>query len=804
MASTAAAAAPASSSSWCTGCAAYKAATSCCGKCGAAWYCSKDCQVQDWEAGHKKDCKKALLYKLEQLPPDVLRVASAERVTKWVTALKLPHHAAGAPQRKAALDELLLTVWEQEKSTIGRLGLLPGLAHILRGLGNDDEETIDWTIRLLGQVIPENQLTASLFYKCGGTQELARLLFAPDATAVKKKTAGDREGRILSTLRAALQEARDHIIVGNTLLAYSPQEVLVPVLLRLLDPTNDDTAPPKASKVSWDSNLIRHHDAANLLALCITLSAHVPVEVWQEGFRVVAQVVRHYLEPSKNGKNGQSYGEVMMRRPTWIRDPERQRDMMDAMAMQAALREMLIDLSDLVGGFVEHFPQAVELLVPLGLPTVLGLLLGFDCDQMDMGVYAGVQQKAFFLARRCLMFAGSLDTVNALVGANGATIFGKAVQMAECAGDELLAAVAEAPPNNCCGSNSKGKKKEHHHHHHNPNAMSPEKEQEQRTFLKVSLALASDCLKADSHLLEPHLPFLFGALHVVLTNTGQDEEDCVVQRVLAPAVGEALTCVLAALLYLPRTALAPLVATGRLQSNVQSLLRQHQHAPPPSLAAMVLNILGLLATTWSKTNVDDDDDDAPRDIPELLMQVLLNRAGVQDPDVLKEAVLSLQQWVWAAPSTVLPMLRQNEALGAALEALVEAGAVEFTYLATVLQGTADDKTLLTTTPLQTKAWEEHAQLTRSVLEATVTPRLLAFLTVRGEMQCGASGRAFAEGDQVARLTKCMHWFLEEELKNLVTAGAEKEGECYFRYWQREQVELLCPVCARHMRVEIRD
>jgi len=172
---------------------------------------------------------------------------------------------------------------------------------------------------------------------------------------------------------------------------------------------------------------------------------------------------------------------------------------------------------------------------------------------------------------------------------------------------------------------------------------------------------------------------------------------------------------------------------------------------------------------------------------------------------VKEAVLSPQQWVWAHPGTVLPTLRQNEALVAELEALVEAGAVEYTYLATVLQGKEDDQTLLTTTPLKTKSWVEHAQLTRSVLEATMTKRLLDFLDARCEKHCGASGKVFVQGDRVARLTKCMHWFLCSELEKIVTAGAKMDEEgCWIRYWQGEHVELLCPVCARHMRVEVRD
>jgi len=36
-----------------------------CSKCRAQWYCSKECQVEAWKAGHKKDCKRAGIQKFE-------------------------------------------------------------------------------------------------------------------------------------------------------------------------------------------------------------------------------------------------------------------------------------------------------------------------------------------------------------------------------------------------------------------------------------------------------------------------------------------------------------------------------------------------------------------------------------------------------------------------------------------------------------------------------------------------------------------------------------------------------------------
>ena len=36
-----------------------------CSKCKAQWYCSKECQVEAWKAGHKKDCKRASMLTFE-------------------------------------------------------------------------------------------------------------------------------------------------------------------------------------------------------------------------------------------------------------------------------------------------------------------------------------------------------------------------------------------------------------------------------------------------------------------------------------------------------------------------------------------------------------------------------------------------------------------------------------------------------------------------------------------------------------------------------------------------------------------
>ncbi|EJK43954.1 hypothetical protein THAOC_37552 [Thalassiosira oceanica] len=36
-----------------------------CSKCKAQWYCSKECQIEAWRAGHKQDCKRATILKFE-------------------------------------------------------------------------------------------------------------------------------------------------------------------------------------------------------------------------------------------------------------------------------------------------------------------------------------------------------------------------------------------------------------------------------------------------------------------------------------------------------------------------------------------------------------------------------------------------------------------------------------------------------------------------------------------------------------------------------------------------------------------
>ena len=51
----------------CNQCNAYlpKGKQSCCVECKAAYYCSRDCQMAHWKAGHKKDCVRKLKKRLK-------------------------------------------------------------------------------------------------------------------------------------------------------------------------------------------------------------------------------------------------------------------------------------------------------------------------------------------------------------------------------------------------------------------------------------------------------------------------------------------------------------------------------------------------------------------------------------------------------------------------------------------------------------------------------------------------------------------------------------------------------------------
>lgn len=96
--------------------------------------------------------------------------------------------------------------------------------------------------------------------------------------------------------------------------------------------------------------------------------------------------------------------------------------------------------------------------------------------------------------------------------------------------------------------------------------------------------------------------------------------------------------------------------------------------------------------------------------------------------------------------------------------------------------------------------------------AVASERLLAYLGVRKEAVCAASGKELAAGDRVVRLSKCRHFLLEDEMRALVLTDDEgEEGHGYVRYWKGREAaleapdeRLRCPKCGRHMRVDVRD
>jgi hypothetical protein len=400
------------------------------------------------------------------------------------------------------------------------------------------------------------------------------------------------------------------------------------------------------------------------------------------------------------------------------------------------LRWLLLDVNALLSGFVDHFPQAVHLVLPLGLPTLLGLHLSFSVDE-------SVQQTALLITRHCLKGTTSLDDFNQIVGANESKVFGEAVNRIEKAVEALLETEGEARV-------EIEKKKKRKEKGREKTSDEGEKEKEVRVaLLKGGLSLSAECLKADSSLLQAHLPNLFLVLRLVLTNccseeAGETEGEEVKQpHMLSAALNETLACVLNSFLYLPSAALNSLVSgtdsdsssccsrrsgSAWLLASLHRLLNKHKHDLPPSVASMICNIYAVLAgcssssSSSSDSNKEKEEEEKKSDIPLLLTRLLLDEDKVQDHILIKEALFALQEYVWACPQMVLPQLRampDAAALQARLENLVESGAVECEYLACVLkggEGGEDDEKLLSTTPIKTKDWLDHAGLGRSVLE----------------------------------------------------------------------------------------
>ena len=777
-----------------------------CGKCKVAWFCSKECQTTAWKAKHKQECKSTLLYNLKAYPPDLLRKAPLEVIDKWVTHLaSLSPSYSTSPidvvHRRAALQMLLACLVILPQDAPGRLGLMPGFARILqeegiRGGGGEskqksssssssssssdggkeeedgkEEDVCMLVLNILAVCLGQGKLNASLFYLCGGTRALADLVFLHPSSSSSSSSSdgwtpvGKRQGLALSALVHALMEPNDFVLVSTILGFYPATDVLVPVLLHLMDPRVEKEEEEEGREEMWKARLRQHQEAGNLMTLCINLQTEVPVEMWQEGFRVLKELTQYYLEPRSNKSSSssnsssssskKSLGERIMEDARLSLSPPpssssssssttttqaEDESSSSAQGLSVHLRWLLLDLSALISGYVDHFPQAVHLVLPLGLPTLLGLLLSFSSDE-------SVQQTASLITRHCLKGTGFLDDFNLIVGANESKVLMEAVHTTERAVAALLEMEGQLRVQQERKRKQKGGKKEEEE------KVSDEEEEKdkeiQLALLKGGLSLSAECLKADSALLEAYLPNLFLVLRLVLTNCccseeeeegGKEGEDDKPSHMLSPALNEALACVLNSLLYLPPKLLSPLLGNSaadddsssssssgqqHLLTSLRYLLKKHMHDPPPSLASMICNIYALLAGSSSSRTESEEEDDENNSVPALLARLLLDGENVQDPALIKGALFALQEYVWASPQVVLSQLRSPPdaaVLQERLEDLVASGAVECEYLACVLKGgkggEEEDETLLSITPIKTADWLDYAGLGRSVVKVS--------------------------------------------------------------------------------------
>lgn len=90
-------------------------------------------------------------------------------------------------------------------------------------------------------------------------------------------------------------------------------------------------------------------------------------------------------------------------------------------------------------------------------------------------------------------------------------------------------------------------------------------------------------------------------------------------------------------------------------------------------------------------------------------------------------------------------------------------------------------------------------------------KVLAFLRVRKEACCSRSKKEFKEDDKLVRLVKCRHWYIEEQLKEMVWEAmkindAEQQGPPYSRLASQEVPlrSLCCTVCNRSIALEYND
>lgn len=118
---------------------------------------------------------------------------------------------------------------------------------------------------VLCMCLEDQKTNASLFFLCGGTRQLADLLFLP---ASPPQLSDVLTPLLLSSLMHAIAAAADPAVSAATLSRYNVSDVLVPRLLGLMG-----TEEGKGGGVEGAARA--HAAATKLLTFCITLDAEV-------------------------------------------------------------------------------------------------------------------------------------------------------------------------------------------------------------------------------------------------------------------------------------------------------------------------------------------------------------------------------------------------------------------------------------------------------------------------------------------------------------------------------------------------
>lgn len=353
-----------------------------------------------------------------------------------------------------------------------------------------------------------------------------------------------------------------------------------------------------------------------------------------------------------------------------------------------------------------------------------------------------VRADATVTARLALTFAGSQASVDALVWEG--KVLKHAGAMVAGAVADVVGAVEEGQQAGSSSSSSGSSKKEKKKAAAASfESQRPLARQQQGggglILLKAGLALASDCLRADPIIVAPHLPRLLPAIAAVVTTPA-----------LALARTQALACLLSALVHIPRSVLlagkeSPLL-TPAMGAGLGALLllplspagqdKEQDNGggeenSPTTLGLLAADAVALLAGRFITHDADTDDPawafltKTVRALPVLSRQIT---AAAPPPKagrpplrpVARGAVLALQALLWARPATVLPELRADKALRAAVAVLAESGtetALDFAYLHWVLEGEEVGESLLEGTPVRTADWLEAVGLQRSAVQS---------------------------------------------------------------------------------------